>query len=79
MASILATAGTICFDARLGAGDLNPNGGATRAGLAACGVVAFKRAPVEPPPRPPHPPRPLPPQRLRLIKPLWQWFRLWLW
>ena len=44
MASILATAGTICFDARLGAGDLNPNGGATRAGLAACGVVAFALA-----------------------------------
>ena len=37
LASILATAGTICFDARLGAGDLNPNGGATRAGLAASG------------------------------------------
>ena len=44
LASILATAGTICFDARLGAGDLNPNGGATRAGLAACGVVAFALA-----------------------------------
>lgn len=41
LASILATAGTICFDARLGAGDLNPNGGATRAGLALCGVAAF--------------------------------------